>query len=339
MYKDNLLRLISGYTLCELDGKYIYITQPSPIHSLIIESKYKEIYNDAILSGGLTDDDILLYMTSNNMWSLEKQKELDELPDKIDNLKMDLYLAYVEYRKRDNIKKSIDNSRKRLLTLLEIKHSLDEHSCVGVAALTKQIYTVGYGAKYIDGTAVWPNDSFLQEDNNKILSLIKQYNMQILDDNTIRKISHGSDWKSIWGLSKNIRDIFEVSSILYLTEEQKSLVSWTQLYDNIRESQECPDDVVISDDDMLDGWLILQNKNKNSKTKNDDLTSKHGNANEVFVMVENPDDINRVNNLNTAQGKIIKKQRFDMINKLGTVSEEDFADSKQAILSKALTGR
>lgn len=322
--------------MCTYCDRNVYIKQPDPIRYLIMCKKRDEAYQEAKLSGSMTDDDIFNYICSHDMWSLDQQKELDNLPTVLENLKSELYLAYEQFRKRDTIKRSINSCKQKFYDLLCLRHTMDEYSCEGIASFTKNIYMIGYGARTIDNEYVWKDDRFLVEDYDKILLLIKQYNSQIVDDDTIRALSQSTEWQNIWSIGKTSRDIFDIPSTLYMTEEQKSLIGWTQLYTNIKSHPECPDDVVFEDNDMLDGWLIVQNKKQSNKPKTKQGVDKYGNATEVFVMVENPEDIQRVNALNTAQGKMIKKQRLAMVEKMGSVSEENFPDARQSMIQQAL---
>ena len=45
----------------------------------------------------------------------------------------------------------------------------------------------------------------------------------------------------------------------------KNIVMWSQLYDNVQESMDAPTKDVIKDDDLLDGWLIVQGKKREKR--------------------------------------------------------------------------
>ena len=64
---------------------------------------------------------------------------------------------------------------------------------------------------------------------------------------------------------------------------------WSSLYDNIQESPDCPSNEVINDDDMLDGWMIIQKRNREQAKLQKDAENKFGNkkisnADEVFIV-------------------------------------------------------
>lgn len=76
------------------------------------------------------------------------------------------------------------------------------------------------------------------------------------------------------------------------------------MYDSIAESPESPSDEIILDDDMLDGWLIIQRRERELRTKQkaaEDVISneKIANSDEVFIVAKSEEDIQKLNHLTT----------------------------------------
>jgi hypothetical protein len=76
---------------------------------------------------------------------------------------------------------------------------------------------------------------------------------------------------------------------------------------------DCPSKDVIEDDDMLDGWFILQNK-KREKEKAEaefdkNTNEKIKNSSEVFVMANNKNDKERIESMNSYHAMMVKKER------------------------------
>ena len=119
--------------------------------------------------------------------------------------------------------------------------------------------------------------------------------------------------------------------------DQKNMVIWSIMYDNIHESLECPRDDVLEDADMLDGWLITQRK-KNEKDKAEaefegsTSNEKIKNSDEIFVMAGNDKDKERVEGLNDLAGTMVMKQREAVLIKNlkeGNATEQhEFIDEK-----------
>ena len=114
------------------------------------------------------------------------------------------------------------------------------------------------------------------------------------------------------------------------------------MYDNIAESPESPSEDVLEDDDMLDGWLLIQRRERD-RDKQEKLAEtvidnqKISAADEVFVAAKSQEDIDRVNQLNDMRASIIREQRLGQIKSSdGGVRHQDLADVKQDILQEKI---
>lgn len=105
------------------------------------------------------------------------------------------------------------------------------------------------------------------------------------------------------------------------------------MYDNIQESLDCPNKEVIEDDDMLDGWFIIQSRKREKEKADRDFeastnNSKIKNSSEVFVMAGDKNHVEKINNMNDITVKSLKKQREKIIEKRGLVLEQELPDKK-----------
>ena len=121
-----------------------------------------------------------------------------------------------------------------------------------------------------------------------------------------------------------------------LTYNQKNLIIWSQMYDNIQESMDCPSKDVIEDDDMLDGWFIIQAQKRdkeNAQKEVDGLVrnEKIKNSSEVFVVAQSEEHAEQINKANNFHGTVIKKQRENFIKKAGVAEDHNFPDQKLQI--------
>jgi hypothetical protein len=106
------------------------------------------------------------------------------------------------------------------------------------------------------------------------------------------------------------------------------------MYDAVYESTDKPSDLVINDDDMLDGWFVTQRQKAKADAAErevESLTGKLGNAQEVFLQASSIDDIERIKTLNNLNAQVIKKQRSDVIRQKGVAKDIDFLDKKLEI--------
>jgi hypothetical protein len=161
-------------------------------------------------------------------------------------------------------------------------------------------------------------------------AIMNGYYAELLDSDTIRMLSRSYPWTSYWPVLKINGRIFEN---INLTFEQQTLISWSTMYDRIYESPDCPSEEVISDDDMLDGWLLVQKRQREGERQKQELQKKVGGklgkADDVFLMAETPADAQKIDMLNEPHMVRVKKQRMAEIKSQGgQLLEQQFTDVK-----------
>lgn len=325
-------QLLAGYTICEVGDRTVFVGAPTLLSNIYAEKKYIEAIRDGELNDLMSEDKKLELLMSLGLWSLQEEKEFSELPKEIENLKVSLYNAYEKFKMRDAIRKQINQKRTRFTKLIKRRSKYDFLTIEGNAQLVKLKYLICSAAYDENGEKIWSNLDFLQEEGKFVERLIQSYQKNEMKDDIIRYISHNDPWKLIWMSSKGFGGkLFDAESIGHLTKEQMSVINWSRLYDNIYENPECPPAEVINEDDMLDGWLIVQsNKRKNEQAKKDG-------AGENFILVENPEDVSRVHQMNSPQAKLVKAQRMSALKKAGgKLEEQHMPDSKLAVREQAM---
>jgi hypothetical protein len=209
------------------------------------------------------------------------------------------------------------------------RHYYDGYTCAGLAFSAQIEYLVTHNCYDDDGIKVDMSD----KTDNYIRELVNEYCKQRLSDKDIRELSKYEPWKVVWVAGKTEGSIFGIPSSL-MTEEQRSIINWSRFYDNVYEHPEKPDKTVIDDDDLLDGWLIIENKKSEQKDKSG-KSSKMGGAQEVFIPADTIEDARRIDALNEGESAILKRQRLNLVHKHGAMEEQNMPDSKIAIVSKA----
>jgi hypothetical protein len=110
---------------------------------------------------------------------------------------------------------------------------------------------------------------------------------------------------------------------------------FSQMYDNVSEHPDAPDDAVLEDDDALDGWFLIQKDKRKAEKSNQNMNTMLGidpNAQEVFIPAQTPEDIQRIHDMNSVQGKMIKAQRSAAIQKEGVLKEHQLPDRRREII-------
>ena len=139
-----------------------------------------------------------------------------------------------------------------------------------------------------------------------------------------RHIARSDLWRNYWSANKDY--IFGKPTIDW-TDEQKTLVVITKMYDNAYEHTECPSDAIIENDDMFDGWMILlrrENEKERSKRRTEKkFGDKLNKAGEIFLTANSKEEAQDIYGLNNDTSRNIIKERERTINK----SEKPIKDS------------
>ena len=91
-----------------------------------------------------------------------------------------------------------------------------------------------------------------------------------------------------------------------------------------------------SNDALLDGWFLVQQDKREKERKeaevNDTLTnSKIASSPEVFMMAGSNKDISSINDMNSTNSKMVRKERDHVIKSQGVAKDSQFRDRKLEI--------
>lgn len=303
------------------------VIKPPTINQLVESYRvFDEAYSQSLSDEIMTEDEMIDWLKENLIWTKFNENRVESLKKDIENYKVEIYHSRQDPKKVKGIRFVIRDVEHNLEKELLIKNSQYQNTCEGIAQTAKISWLIS-NTTFVDNE---PYD-FSDVSLNEVVSLWQD---SILNDSQCRELSRNEPWKSTWSISKNVRNrLFFNNEDTDLTLNQKNLIVWSQIYDNIYESIECPPKSVIDDDDMLDGWLILQNKKHEKSRAESDAENllknpKIKNAKEVLIVANNPEHIKNIQNLNDERGKHIIQQRFDTIEQLGTVSQDQLPDEK-----------
>ena len=131
---------------------------------------------------------------------------------------------------------------------------------------------------------------------------------------------------------------FGVSSSQW-TDDQRTLVIFSKMYENAQQSLDCPSDEVFEDDDMFDGWMIDQRRKREEEMKKKQTdavnTTNYGNAGEVFIMAKNEDDANKIYDLNETSERRVLKERAAVVTRKGRVDASEMPDTQRQLTRQA----
>lgn len=336
-------QICAGYTRIQIGDLALKIYPPTK--EQWYESNYilMNVYNDAIESGCMDDDEIIKYLYTNG-WEDINQEQLDTiLPAHIEQWKIEIYNKFLLKDEIERIRQHLRIAEEEYNRLFALRHSMDHMTALGIATFARWEYLIDKTTKNMDGS----DFSFIKHDINTILSA---YYTAHLGDSIVREVAKSDKWKTIWSFSKKNGKLFSCDAI-ESTDEQRKLVAWSSLYDSVSEMQDCPPQDVIDDNDAFDGWLILKGREQKEERTKSSAESRfsgiHKDAGEIYIPVKSKEEASAVTSLNDATSKAIIESRLRTIKKEGVVTDDrKFTDvklkndiMKQQMASQAMKAR
>lgn len=316
-------RIKAGYIPVSLGQKRFLVYSPNTDTILLANEIYLEEYNRGIEEGLFEDYDIYELLVLNNMWTETDENNLNDIvPKHIEYWKKELYNSVLKSNTRSRIRKYLSAAKDELVKLYNTRHCFDHMTCIGYANYVKNMFIISESTRYKNKKVNWN-----KIDLNWIMN---SYHEKLLDSDKIRVLARTYPWNNLWPNLKTNGRIFDNVD---LTTEQQMLISWSSMYDRIYESPDCPPEEVIEDDDMLDGWLLIQKEKRDKERKKQEVesatNSKINNADDIFIMAETFEDAKKISLLNDARGNRVKQQRLSQIKKEGVVPEQRLTDVKR----------
>jgi len=303
-----------------------------PHSDLRLESSliYEEFY-DKIKYDNLIQEDIDFYLQDYDIADLSLKKFLEDKYKQLDNLKVDLYKNFWKTKESKNLRNKLKTVRKTIQDTENQLHYLDSLTTEYLCSQRQNEFLFINGIFNRNHELIFDYNKLDSIDEHIFNGMINSINSKLLKASDFRFVARSSDWRSLWNIKNHI--IFP-DPVIEWSEEQKSLVSFSQMYDNIYQHMECPDDKIIEDDDALDGWSIYQNKKMEQEKKKrgvDSIVDKHQNAQEIFVVASDAKEFEQIMDLNDTEAANKQKNRFDFVAKHGEVTDDFLPDVRADI--------
>lgn len=336
MDKDKLIlsRIISGSLIFRFKDQLLYLVYPSLSIKYESEIYYEDLYDKYKFSDWVLESDILNILKENRLWSDMNEKEMSNLQKQIDQVKIELFKSFYATKKQKSIRAKLNNLKETYQKYYNVRHSLDHLTVEGFCEKYKNDYLLIHSIfKKQDGELIRFFDN-LNPDSKLLEDVTYEIGQHSIDIPVFRRIARGDLWRTYWSANKNF--LFEKASSEW-TDEQRTLVVFSKMYDSAHESTEPPPDPVFDDDDMFDGWILLQNENANKekqkKTEDKALGSKMSKAQEVFFMANSSNDASDIHDMNSSVTKAIINERNTSILKHKDIDATKLPDTQREIAS------
>lgn len=320
-----ITRILCGYLIFFHSGERYELRYPSNQLKYEANLLYNNIVNDEKYAEWIRQENLNKVLIMLGLWNRDTEKLIKQLEKKTDNLKLDIYKNFAMTSTKEKLRSSLRSTEDQLNRILNIQSEFASNTLEGYATSIKHEFivcnTLFKNNKLVFNVEDAKNNASYQYFN----SLVNEINQHNIGIKLYKSIARSGSWRSFWNCNKS--NIFK-KQVIDWTDEQRSLVNITKMYDNIYEHPECPDDAIIEDDDALDGWLIHQ-KNTAKKLKKQ-ATMDSGNPNlkkaqEVFVMANDFEEAEDILSLNSGESLHRMKEKFEYINQANQAEIDDLA--------------
>lgn len=324
-YEKVLNRIIKGRLRLRLGDLVLFIDEPS---TEILEEAYEiydTAYEKAYFSGSYVEQEIIELLIRFDLWSPLDDKMAKDLDEKVEDLKVEAFKNSYSKKNLIGIKRQIKQVQQESARIKLKKRQFDIMSCAGVGNFAKQSWIISKTAKLEDGSYAC--------NTIPLPKIITHYNDNEVSHEVYRKIARTDPWRSMWISGVKQGNIFgkPTSSCDRL---KLTLVGYSQMYDNVYENPEAPDEKVVEDDDCLDGWFIEQKRKRDKEKKKRETEKmlsnpKIANSQEIFLMAKDTDHAKEILDLNDVRGKQIIEQRNQQIDNAGHIHFKNLGDVQQ----------
>jgi hypothetical protein len=321
----DVYRILSGKLLFSYNKRKYVLTFPKPILKYKAHLIYESIINDEKYNEWIRLENLDKYMQYMGVWESEMTAFMKKSEKEIDNLKVSLYNNRLNAKLTNRTKLQLNNIRSRLGQLNGIKQTYYMQTLEGYAESIKNEFIM-VNTIYHNGKKAFDKFKSLNNSLNKFTNIVSEIDKHGLSVSDYRKIAKSDLWRSLWNVGKT--NIFK-NAVSEWTEEQLTIVSYSMMYDSVYEHPEKPTDNVISDDDMLDGWMIIQRRAIEKSKKQDDIlktNNKLGKAQEVFIFTDSEEGIQEVMSMNSDEAMMDIAHREHVINKYQHIEHTELPD-------------
>lgn len=327
-----LSRILSGFYMFVYDQTNYKLIYPDIGIKYEAELYAEKEYEANKFNDWINEDDVVYLLIDLGLWNRDGDNYLKNLEKQIEDYKIDLFKNFLNPTRIKSIRKSLDNTKRQYNRLFEIRHSLDHITTNGYSNMLKSQYILLQSLYDTNGNKIFNDINYI--DYNVVNNLSHYISQNNIDIPTFRAIARSDMWKNYWSANKDF--IFDRSAINW-TDEQKTLVIFSKMYDSAHEHPDCPPDNVFEDDDIFDGWMIIQKReNEKNKTKNRTekmLDKKLAKAQEVYVMANSKEEAQNIYNLNDPNSQhIIKERNVAILNSKGDIGQDQLPDVKRDLV-------
>jgi hypothetical protein len=326
-----ILRIVSGSSKVRVGDTIFFIRSPSMENRMLAEDLYLEQIEDSSFMGAFSDSELMDFLEFKKIWTQKHQKDLDVVTEDVKKLKIGVFELRLRSYELKKARDALQRAKDEALRLELLKHSYDHLSVSGMAGAAKNRFLLGSSVFYRDGMPYWTDEHSWNLPDPFLDRIMICLNKLRLGEFEMRELAREDPWRSTWNLQKHCGKPLFDSSALDISEEQKSFIFWSCIYESAREYGNYLSEDIIADDDMFDGWMLIRHKEREknqAKSLIDSLpgSDKVKNAGEQFYMADTKENARKIIGMNEENTNMQVQQRFQVIKQRGEVSDHELPD-------------
>ena len=333
-------RICSGKIYLNIDGKLYSISNPNKDQKALAEMVYLETLNDSRFSDLITREQADQRLAERGIWLPHNNEELEKLNDYLESQKIELYENLYNDRKKRQLRSKIKSIKNGINKSIIKKFSLDHMTLEAHAENCRSDFLKAICIRSATNEQIYSYNNWEINDNYILQRFLSFIERNVLSAEDYRDICRTEPFRSSWSISKT--SCFGVCPSEF-SNDQKNLIMYSRMYDNVYENPERPSDEVIEDDDMLDGWFAKLRRDAEQERKQrevDAILNKKGvgkdGKGEMFVVSNSAEEANKIRGLNNINQRMKMRQREAVVQQKGSVEEQNLPDVKLELRSEAM---
>ena len=328
-------QIISGFKFVTVDGARYKVRVPSRETRLLAEYVYRDVINSLRFDDLMTDEECERSLLRLGIWSPPDEESLKKLEKLLEDQKVRLFKSAFDISAQGAIERQISATKSAIYKSLSRKHFLDPSTLKHHAITVKNKFIIAMSLRGEDDLPVYDEKSFWNSESTVLEKVYESLESSIITIEEYRYLARNDPWRSTWSAGKE--KALGVASADW-TEEQRNIVAFSKMYEGAYQSPDCPPDSVIENDDMFDGWLIDQRRNREQEQRHHraEVSGKwKDSAQEVFITAPTKEDAENVYDLNDLTGRATIRERAHAIDQRGVVEDKHLPDVQRDLMVQA----
>ncbi len=334
--QDMIYRILSNKMVCYIRDNIYYIHTPSVDVAAEIAMSTDDIMSEVRFNIYPTEEQCHQFLVRRGIIADGTKDQLEKLVKDLEYWQIELYKSMgFKTSKIPAIRQHISDKKDMIQTLDNKMSTLSCLTRENFRAYVRNYLTVGLCITDKDNNTLFSNVNSI--DDKFMERAVAAMTRAVYPHERLRELARSNSWRIHWeGTKPNPFTCVPAC----LNVNQRSLLTFTRMYDNAYGSAECPSDDVINDDDAFDGWLAHarnERESERNKSEIDKMVGQPG-ASDVFIPVANQEEAQKVLNYNDLAAQRTMNERAQHVKNHGAVKDTQLPDRQRELNRKIMGG-